>query len=296
MKTNYAALQGQLGFNNPQLETGKMSLRTEMMRILPEGADQPNVAGTFPSPGAPSDEVWREALRSAVVADLWEVSEFRNLCRPFAAESNGGAGHVPQPGIVLRFSTDITAGNNFFGKPLSGGDHAYDPSNFATKIRSAGVWFSGYRTEDLQEHLADAPRVYLLPTGSDVLNFPDAEDPGLVRMWDVVDQKIPVPLPAVSADLDMANYIPLIDSLNDRFGDPRRFSSFRAYHDSEGSVTEDELVFDSRLIGRSVWNTSWVLIIPGLTLNADSEEGLRRFIGQVTDIKLIFQTYGHSGG
>ena len=51
-----------------------------------------------------------------------------------------------------------------------------------------------------------------------------------------------------------------------------------------------------RLIGRSVWNTSWVLIIPGLNLNSDSERGLERFIESVSDIKLSLFTYGQSGG
>jgi len=60
-------------------------------------------------------------------------------------------------------------------------------------------------------------------------------------------------------------------------------------------VDYDELIYDSRLVGRSVWNTEWVMIIPGLMLNSDPDEGLDRFIDQVTDIQLIFQTYGFSG-
>lgn len=84
-------------------------------------------------------------------------------------------------------------------------------------------------------------------------------------------------------------------------------SSFRAYHDS-GEYDPSQSISDSRLIGRSVWNTEWMLIIPGGTLSYDSEEGLNRFIhGQVnldgttrdgegiTDILLHFQTYGFSG-
>ena len=81
-----------------------------------------------------------------------------------------------------------------------------------------------------------------------------------------------------------------------QLGELRRFSSFRAYHDGGDAVNEDELVFDSRLVGRSIWNTQWVLIIPGLTLNSDPVVGLQRFIQQVTDIRLILQTYGYSGG
>jgi hypothetical protein len=103
------------------------------------------------------------------------------------------------------------------------------------------------------------------------------------------------------------------------FGEIRRFSSFRAYGftqddlddpetDPEGSIT-----YDNRLIGRSVWNTRWLLIIPGSTLNADPVDGLRTFIhgpllnpaadpltgerdgNGVTDIKLVIRTYSFSG-
>ena len=66
---------------------------------------------------------------------------------------------------------------------------------------------------------------------------------------------------------------------------------------------------NSRLIGRSVWNTRWLLVIPGGTLLQDADDGLERFIhGRelspgsgsfdnegVKDIKLLFQTYSYSG-
>ena len=44
-----------------------------------------------------------------------------------------------------------------------------------------------------------------------------------------------------------------------------------------------------RLIGRSVWNSKWKLVIPGYTLLNDPEEGLDRFIQTVEDIKGSFQ-------
>jgi hypothetical protein len=50
-----------------------------------------------------------------------------------------------------------------------------------------------------------------------------------------------------------------------------------------------------RLIGRSVWNSKWKLVIPGYTLLNDSEEGLDRFIQTVEDIKVHFNTYSYSG-
>ena len=56
-----------------------------------------------------------------------------------------------------------------------------------------------------------------------------------------------------------------------------------------------ELETDTRLIGRSVWNTQWILVIPGTTLLADPEMGLDRFIQDVDDIYIYFQTYAYAG-
>jgi hypothetical protein len=52
---------------------------------------------------------------------------------------------------------------------------------------------------------------------------------------------------------------------------------------------------NNRLVGRSVWNTQWKLVIPGHTLLNDPNEGLDRFIRTVSDIKLHFVTYSYSG-
>ena len=65
----------------------------------------------------------------------------------------------------------------------------------------------------------------------------------------------------------------------------------RAYPNELGDA-----IRDSRLVGRSIWNTQWMLIIPGATLNSDPNTGLDRFTDQVTDIKFTFETYGQSGG
>ena len=70
--------------------------------------------------------------------------------------------------------------------------------------------------------------------------------------------------------------------------------ALRAYHDS-GDFDPSETVTDSRLIGRSVWNTEWMLVIPGGTLLSDPNSGLEAFAASVSDIKLLFQTYAYSG-
>jgi hypothetical protein len=294
LNVNYQALKGQLGLTNPQIETGKLSLRSEKFRVFPKGyTPSSNTTGWSDQPDAGAN--WRQILENARVPDLWQVPEFRYLARPFGDSVEPSGTPVAEPGIVLRFSSTITSGKNFFGNSLAGGDHAFDPSVYATRIRSVGVWFSDYLSSDVLADLSASPRVYLIPTGADVMSIPNAASPSQTRVWNVVDQVIPVPLPGIEAKLPYSNFVPLLDSLDGRIGQQRRFSSFRAYHDSGEAVNTDELVSDSRLVGRSVWNTGWTLIIPGRALNADPDEGLDRFIEQVSDIKLVFQTYGFSG-
>ena len=256
---------------------------------------QPDGNSQFPGGGQDSDALWIQTLENARVDNLWRLPEYRFYARPFASDIDAEGNAAVEPGLVFRFGTQIIAGKNVFGHPLSGGDHAYDSSLFATKILAAGVWFSNYIGDDVLNGLPQAPRVYLFPVGSDVMSVANSSTPDKVRFWKVLDQKIPAPIASLSSSLDSGNWIPLLDSLNGNVGSPRRFSSFRAYHDAGSDVLLDEMSFDNHLVGRSVWNTEWLLIIPGLTLNSDANEGLDRFIEQVKDIKLIFQTYGYSG-
>jgi hypothetical protein len=274
LRVNYDMLKGQMGFNNPQTETGRFSLRSELFRI--KGSDGKT--------GQQNDQVWQQTLMNHQVADLWEVPEFTKFCRNFAPRSAG-----KQPGIVIPFGTEIMFGKNFFGWPLSGGDHAYDPSNFATKVRSVGMWFDGYNNGLMSE----TPRAYIVPTGIDVMLVPDSFELHS-REWMVVDQKIPVPMPVRSSDMLNTEWIPSIDSLDGFLTQIRRYSSHRVYHDM-GYFDQAQMTYDSRLVGRSVWNTNWVIIIPGGTLHYDPKYGLDMFVQTVNDIKLFFQTYAISG-
>lgn len=306
VRQNYEVIKGQLGIKVPQIEIGKISLRTENFRILPRVVDEQGVPESvvqpvgFPSAGADADELWADTLRNGMVPDLWMIPEFRQYCRPFNAETDTSGQHVAEPGIVLRFSTTIQPGKNFFGHPLSGGDHVYDPSSYATKIQSVGVWFSDYLSGNITTDLPATPRVYLIPVGADIMSVPSSQDPGVVRVWNVLDQRIPAPLRATSSQLESSTWIPVLDSLNGRLGEDRKFSLFRAFHQGGASpdeaINDLELVADTRLVARSIWNTQWLLIIPGRMLNADPQVGLQRFIEQVSDVKLVFRTYGLSGG
>jgi hypothetical protein len=267
LRQNFSVLKPRFGLNNPQLETSRVSLRKELLRLR-DG----------------SDNQWRAILKEAVVQNLWEIPEFRRYCRPFAPESAGA-----QPGLVIRFPTTINFGLNFFGFPLGGGDSSYDASLFSTKIASVGVWFSDYDGAGL----ATAPRIYLVPVGMDVQRSPTGNTLA-TREWRIIDQVIPIPFPIGASDLADPSWIPANDSLADSFAQIRRFASFRAYHDA-GDYDPSETTVDTRLVGRSVWNTDWMLIIPGGTFLADPSQGLNAFINSVGDIKISLQSYSYPG-
>jgi len=294
LRDNFAVLKPRLGINNPQFETGGFSLRREMLRVRKsDGALLPQSDGGTYSDGdlgRVGDDRWRDQLARWRVSDLWAVPEYRRLCRPLAAREAG----VPEPGLVIPFATEIRAGRNLFGWPLGPGDQAFDPTVFATKVQAAGVWFEGYDTA----RLAGTPRVYLIPAGMDVMTVPNRLDLQ-TREWTIVDQSIPVPFASSVQDLANPNWIPLTDSLSGPLAEIRRYSSFRAYPYSGGNDA-DELAYNTRLIGRSVWNSQWLLIVPARTMLGDPEAALDAFIGSadepgVRDIRLVFQTYGYSG-
>ena len=149
-------------------------------------------------------------------------------------------------------------------------------------------------TQELGVDVARAATALL--QAEDVLRAPTFDD-FRTRPWRVVDQALPVPFPIGSTDLQDPAWIPMHDSLSDSFATIRRFSAFRAYHDDGISevIVPEELQTDSRLIGRSVWNTRWLLIVPGAFMLADPDAGLDGFIDSVTDIRVFFETYGYSG-
>jgi hypothetical protein len=279
IKLNWdTVLQGQLGFNNPQQETSRFSLRAEFFRCLPETRRGARI-NTLSLTGMH----WRTVLSNCVVANILELPEFQRFCIPFDPAI------APEPGIVIEFGTTIQQGKNFFGLDLAGGDNAYDSSHFATKIRTVGIWFSNY---DLSE-LANNPRVYLIPVGNDILRSPGG-DSTYLREFTILDQALPVPLPILPTDLAHDDWIPLFDTFSEQYAAIRRFAALRAFNDA-GDFTPDDATYSTRLIGRSVWNSRWLLIIPGSTLHADKYRGIQNFLDSVTDIKIFFETYSYSG-
>jgi hypothetical protein len=112
----------------------------------------------------------------------------------------------------------------------------------------------------------------------------------------VVNQRIPTPFVINTSNLSDSSFMPATDSLNGSFAERLRFGDFRAYPTVKGAaVGADATYTDSRLFGRSVWNTQWLLVVPGAALGADPKASLDRFVQTVTDIQLQFETYSHQG-
>jgi hypothetical protein len=232
-------------------------------------------------------------LSACVVDDLrTEVPEYEQYCSVIPADG-------PQPAIVIEFGTEIFPLLNFFGWELGAGDSFYPTDHFSIKIRSVGVWFSNYETSGLVE----TPSVYLVPVGADVMREPS--DLNRIIEWDIVDQVIPDlgSLDTTDQTFTTRTWLP-----SQQLGSPllapktRRHSSIRAYHDSPSDpiVNPANLTYSTSLVGRSAWNTRWLLIIPGAYLLGEPQDGIRLFIegpsgnGGVSDIRLAFQTYQYT--
>lgn len=284
MIANWNVLKGRFGFNNPNNEYNEFSLRAELFRIA-SPADSNALAA--------SDTTWRNTLWNFKMDNVLELPEFRRYCLPFAPVS------AKEPALVIPFSTYILARKNFFGRDMAGGDSSYDSSHFATKIRSIGVFFGNFNNA-FGGGLNNTPRVYLIPVGLDVQRSP-TDALGTPRTWRILDQALPVPYDLDVGRLSEPDWIPLIDEVAGGFAAIRKYASIRAYHDT-GNFDSSQLCSSSRLVGRSVWNTQWLLIIPASTLHSDTDHALEWFINGVDgdgngvkDIKLLFQTYSYSG-
>jgi hypothetical protein len=309
MKADWDVLRGRLGFNNPDAYGTTISLRTEFLRILPTSDGDAN---------------WKDTLQRARLADLLTDEDVRRYCLQIASE-----GGLPVPGIVLTFNTTITDGLNLFGNELAAGDHAFSSSSFATKIFGVGVAFEGYRGMDAPAAntgavsgsgaqspgdpstwyldplgLSATPHIYLVPVGVDAMRSPPLGDARGIRTWKVQDIAIPMPFNIGASDLSTMDIWTSTDTLTEVPFAIRKHQAFRPVSSSSyftpdlytGNGTLQRSQFTSnRLVGRSVWNTQWKLVIPGKTLLNDPNEGLARFLETVKDVKLHFVTYSYSG-
>ena len=305
MKADWDVLRGRLGFNNPDAYGTISSLRTENLRILP---------------GTDGDANWKDVLQNARMDNILDDSDVRKNCM----QIDNGSG-LAVPGIVLTFSTSIADGCNLFGQELAGGDHAFSPSSFATKIFAVGVALEGYRGMDNPAAnsgaggvspsdpstwyldplaLSATPYVYLIPVGMDTMRSPPLGDTSDIRTWTVSDVAIPMPFNIGASDFSTKALWQSGDSLTEPLFAVRKHQAFRpvsttsvfspSLYGANGTLLRSQFT-NNRLVGRSVWNTQWKLVIPGKTLLNDPKAGLDRFIQTVKDAKLYFVTYSYSG-
>ncbi len=294
LSADYQVAQGRLGMNNPDIYSTLFSLRGEHFRILDDPAQTAD------------DEAWRQTLEQFIKADLLTDSDVAAACRGLKRPDGR-----PVPGIVIPFSTTIQHGLNFFGHPLAAGDHAFTPTNFSTKIQSLGVALPGYVGMDEyasgdpnggtpalgnSEALSATPYIYVIPTGTDYLLAPPLGGPGSVRGWLVEDQAVPLPFNLGATPFNGTQIFNANNTLTERPWVIRQHQAFRPVADPATLLGDLPVEFTSRrLVGRSVWNSGWKIVIPAYTLLNDEQEGLNRFARTVRDVRLFIRSYSYSG-
>jgi hypothetical protein len=142
--------------------------------------------------------------------------------------------------------------------------------------------------------------VYLVPVGADIMRTPTCPD-APTRQWHLLDQTLPIPFPISTQDLDTVGWMPW-DALD---GGSAALVRRRLIPTVAACAAGDPNCMDIgfHLTGRSVWNTRWLLIIPGSELlGANPTQGIQVFINGntptgtgVRDIQLLFSSYGYSG-
>jgi hypothetical protein len=305
MKADWDVLRGRLGFNSPDAYGSTVSLRTEKFRIVP---------------GTDGDTAWKDVLNRSYREDLLSDADVRRHCM----QIDKGDG-LPVPGLVVAFSTTIDDGVNMFGQPLGAGDVPFSPTAFATKVFGVGIALEGYRgmanpsansgaggTSPSEPGswfldplaLSGAPYLYLIPVGVDSMRSPPLGDTSSVRSWVVEDIAIPMPFNIGASEFATKKLYQSADSLSEPMFELRKHQAFRPVsttavfspelYTSGGSLQRSQFT-SNRLVGRSVWNSQWKLVIPGRTLLSNPREGLDRFLQTVKDIKIHWVTYSYSG-
>jgi hypothetical protein len=152
--------------------------------------------------------------------------------------------------------------------------------------------------------LAATPGIYLIPVGVDSMRSPPLGDGSAVRTWAVNDVTIPLPFNIGASAFSTKALYQTTDSLTEPLFNLRKHPEFRpvsttaAFSSSiygGGGLLQQSEYTNTRLVGRSVWNSKWKLVIPGYKLLNDPNDGLDRFISTVKDIKIYLVTYSYAG-
>ena len=294
LNADFSVAKGRLGINNPDPYGTLFSLRGELFRIRKDDSLTSD------------DAAWQQTLQRHIVSDLMADPDVARYCNNLKKADGTAA-----PGIVISFGSTIDQSANFFGLPGAAGDHAYSPSSYATKISSAGIVLDGYVGMDpyaigtpgaggpassAANALRATPYVYLIPCGSDRMLAPPLGDTNTLRSWTVHDQALPLPYNLGASAFNTTNFFSANGSLSEQPWIQRKHQAFRPVSDSAFFYSNIPAEYtNTRLIGRSVWNTRWKIVIPAYSLLSDEKEGLNRFVASVKDIQLFLRTYSNSG-
>ncbi len=148
--------------------------------------------------------------------------------------------------------------------------------------------------------LAATPYIYFFPVGVDSMRTPPLGDESVIRTWQIQD--VTIPMPFNIGDSAFSTRLPYqsSESLTEPIFDIRKHQAFRpvsnplVFAGDNGRLLPSTFT-NSRLIGRSVWNSQWKVVIPGRVLLNDPDEGLERFIRTVKDIQIHLETYSYAG-
>ncbi len=294
LQSDWSAVKSRLGINNPDQNGTLFSLRQELFRIRTDAATTDD------------DKTWRQVLEQHIMSNLLNDPDVAEYCLNIRKPDGSAV-----PGIVIPFGTTIEHGKNFFGFPLASGDHSFTPSNFATKIYSAGVVMKGYIGMDPfaigtpgaggpassdPNALAATPYVYLIPAGVDTMLAPPLGDTGEARSWAVKDQAIPLPFDLGRNEFASTQFFTPQGTLNEKLWITRKHQAFRPVNDAAFFYSSIPGEFtNSRLVGRSAWNSQWKIVIPAYTMLNKEDDALNRFVRSVSDLQLFLRTYSHSG-
>ncbi len=285
LNADFAVAEGRLGLNNPDHYNTVFSLRQELFRLLPPVEDAPDSA----------DDAWKQTLEQHIVPNVLSDPQVAAYCRGITKPDGS-----PVPGIIIPFSTTVQHGKNFFGLDLAAGDHAYSPASFATKIAAVGIVFPGYvgmvNGESVEPNaLSATPYAYLIPCGMDYLRAPLGET-GVIRSWQVNDQALPLPYNLGASAFNSTQFFTAAGTMSEQPWVIRKHQPLRAVSDPGLFEGDFPIIYSSaRLIGRSVWNSQWKIVIPAVTLLADEQAGLNNFAASVQDIQLFIRSYSNSG-
>jgi hypothetical protein len=153
--------------------------------------------------------------------------------------------------------------------------------------------------------MAATPYIYLIPVGVDSMRSPPLGDQSTIRTWTVEDVAVPLPFNLGASGQSTPALWQSASSLSEPLFAIRKHQAFRPVSSSEafdtlvvywtGGELERSQYTNTRLLGRSAWNSKWKIIIPGRALLSDPDDGLERFLKSVHDIRLFFHTYSYSG-